>query len=246
MKYRFYCSSSFSPYHNLALEQSLFSTVDKETRILFLWQNEKTIVVGRNQDVFAECRVEAFQKSGGQIARRRSGGGAVYQDLGNLNVSLIGLQTSEISDDYRKTIKAALKTFSLETEFNGRNDLLIDGKKISGTAAYTEGEFCCEHGTLLIDSDIDVMTHWLTPDTDKLARNRVSSVAARVINLKALSSAITKSKVIEALIAVTNAEPLCWKPNMHQLQRLESAYASPLWILEGRTNCEFWGNVHMV
>lgn len=234
MKVQFYCSDSLNPYHNLALEQSLFSVVDAETRILFLWQNANTIVVGRNQNVDAECRAEAFLKSGGQIARRRSGGGAVYHDRGNLNISLIGLQTSELSADYRKMICAALRIFSLEAEFNGRNDLLIKGKKFSGTAAYTDERICCEHGTVLINSDITAMTSWLTPDAGKLARNYVSSVEARVANLKTFSPSITKEKLEQALIAVAKASPLCWKPDSYHFQRLKNAYANPLWILEGK------------
>lgn len=236
MKYLYYISDSHDPYINLAQEECLLELASKDVSIMYFWQNENTIVIGRNQDIYAECRVEEFLKAGGLIARRRSGGGAVYQDMGNLNFSLLSIkdQSSLGHEIYGDIVQSGLNKFSLFTSFNDRNDLLINGKKFCGTARYIEKDKFCIHGSLLIDSDIAKMEYYLTPDVSKLARNHVSSISMRVINLSRLSESITVEGVILALTNAYNAASLNEKLNKEKEQNLLKFYSSFKWLYEGQ------------
>lgn len=151
--YKYICSENTSPYYNLALERSLFDFVDEDTVILYLWQNSHTIVIGKNQNAYAECKVDEFIKDGGTLARRPSGGGAVYHDLGNLNFSIICKESIAKEHTYQRIVKEALGYFGIVSEFNGRNDLTVDDKKFSGNAFYVKDDVLCQHGTILINSD---------------------------------------------------------------------------------------------
>lgn len=232
MEYKYIVSNSVDPYENLALEQSLFRLVAEDCVILYLWQNDNTIVVGRNQDVYAECRADEFLADGGRIARRRSGGGAVYHDLGNLNFSIISGAAFRDEVDYRSLITEAVKEFGVNAGPNGRNDLLADARKFSGSAVYDDGTVLCQHGTILVSADIGRMTYYLTPDQGKLDRNHVSSVASRVVNLSELSKEITIEKLRKVLIRAARAAPLCRRPSADELRRQAEHFQSARWIFE--------------
>lgn len=235
MEYKYYISDSVNPYENLALEQCLFRAADRESAVLYLWQNDRTIVAGRNQNIFAECRAEEFLAEGGRIARRHSGGGTVYHDLGNLNFSLISRDAAPETVDYRRLVADALADFGVAVESNGRNDLLAGGRKISGSAAYHDGAVLCRHGTILVSADTEKMAYYLTPDKSKLDRNHVSSVSARVTNLSELSGEITIEKVRAALIRAAGALPLWYSPEQAELKRRAAFFESRRWIFGGET-----------
>lgn len=230
MKYRYVQSYSTSPYYNLAMEQMLSGEVRSGEAVLFLWQNDNTIVVGRNQDVESECRLEEFLADGGRIARRHSGGGAVYHDLGNLNYSLLSRSDESMDCSYQKIVVEALLGVGLQAEYNGRNDLLFDGRKFSGNAFYDNGNIRCQHGTLLVSSDIPRMTRFLTPDKEKLERNRVHSVASRVINLTEVLPGLTVKDLCEAIIDTTGAVRLEAQFREKEIQHLELCYSDKKWI----------------
>lgn len=208
MRYFYVIGRNTSPYFNLAFERKLLAKAAGEDVILFLWQNNNTIVLGKNQDAHRECRIEEFLKDGGTLARRLSGGGAVYHDLGNLNYSLIGGKGVMERHPGHELMMAALRKNGLEAEFNGRNDLLVEGRKVSGSAFYVSGNAQCLHGTLLVHTDIGKMERYLTPDREKLLRNSVGSVGARVANLTDFSETITVGKLCETLVETADAYPL--------------------------------------
>ena len=234
--YKYICSENTSPYYNLALERSLFDFVDEDTVILYLWQNSHTIVIGKNQNAYAECKVDEFIKDGGTLARRPSGGGAVYHDLGNLNFSIICKESIAKEHTYQRIVKEALRFFGIVSEFNGRNDLTVDGKKFSGNAFYVKDDVLCQHGTILINSDFKELSKYLTPDISKLERNHVKSVESRVVNLSEISDKITVESMKEAMIKATNAVRIGEVPTESKVEEYKKIFENDEWILEGKIN----------
>ncbi|MBF1014968.1 MAG: lipoate--protein ligase family protein [Lachnospiraceae bacterium] len=234
--YKYICSENTSPYYNLALERSLFDFVDEDTVILYLWQNSHTIVIGKNQNAYAECKVDEFIKDGGTLARRPSGGGAVYHDLGNLNFSIICNESIAKEHTYQRIVKEALGYFDIVSEFNGRNDLTVDDKKFSGNAFYVKDDVLCQHGTILINSDFKELSKYLTPDISKLERNHVKSVESRVVNLSEISDKITVESMKEAMIKATNAVRLGKVTTESKVKEYKKIFENDEWILEGKIN----------
>ena len=232
--YKYICSENTSPYYNLALERSLFDFVDEDMVILYLWQNSDTIVIGKNQNAYAECKVDEFIGAGGTLARRPSGGGAVYHDLGNLNFSIICKESIAKEHTYQRIVKEALRFFGIVSEFNGRNDLTVDDKKFSGNAFYVKDDVLCQHGTILINSDFKELSKYLTPDISKLERNHVKSVESRVVNLSEISDKITVESMKEAMIKATNAVRLEEEPTESKVEEYKKIFENDEWILEGK------------
>lgn len=234
MDYKYFISSGTDPYANLAVERCLFEFADKKTVILYIWHNDNTIVVGKNQDVYSECRVDEFKVQGGRIARRMSGGGAVYHDLGNLNFSIITERSKDDEQAYLNVILRMAKKLGIKAEFSGRNDFICNGRKFSGSAVYDAGEKICRHGTVLVCSDIEKMTYYLTPECEKLKRHNVESIRSRVINLSEIDPKITVESVRESFIKVTDAKPLNVEINKDLLEKYIELFSSEKWIYGGQ------------
>ncbi len=192
-------SNSFNPYENLAREEYLTFHVQPDECILYLWQNAHTVVIGRNQNCWKECRVSELEASGGHLVRRLSGGGAVYHDLGNLNFTFC--MRKEYADVTRQTavIREAAASFGLKAEQTGRNDVTVDGRKFSGNAFFDSRGYYYHHGTLLLNVDTSAMSRYLNPSTAKLQSKGVSSVRSRVVNLAELSEEITVDSMKKAM-----------------------------------------------
>ena len=180
--------SSTDPYHNLAIEETLLYSCQGR-RILYLWQNDRTVVIGRHQDASFECDLEKMEEDGIRLSRRLSGGGAVYHDMGNMNFTFIAPRSELSVDEDFEMIADAVKTFGIETCRTGNNDLGIaqTGAKFSGSAFFRSGPDndspCYHHGTILCSSDIEKMGRYLTPSSGKLSKHGVKSVSARVANI---------------------------------------------------------------
>ena len=196
----FYTSDCSNPYTNLAREKYLLDTVDEDTCILYLWQNQNTVVIGKNQNAFAECRAELLEKEGGRLARRLSGGGAVFHDLGNLNFTFLSSANNMDVQRNMRVISKACAIAGIETEISGRNDILADGRKFSGNAFYNSGARSYHHGTILISTDTEKMQKYLTPPKAKLISKGVKSVKSRVLNLRELVPDLTCEKMKDCLL----------------------------------------------
>lgn len=178
---------SKEPYFNLALEEYFLKTKDLKEDLLILWQNDPTIVVGKNQNAYEELDFDFVEKNGIHVVRRMSGGGAVYHDSGNLNYTIIKNEGNLYRNDFRffaLPVVSCLKKLGVEAIFNGRNDILIDGKKFSGNAQYFYNDKVLHHGTLLFDSDLSVLASALRVKGDKLESKGVKSVKSRVTNIR--------------------------------------------------------------
>ena len=192
---------STAAWHNLAVEELLFDTLGPRARVFYLWQNRDTVVVGRHQNAWRECRVKLLEDEGGYLVRRSSGGGAVFHDLGNLNFSYVVPRAEYDVRRQLDVIRRAVSEFGIQAAFTGRNDLVIadTGAKFSGNAFRFSGEAALHHGTIMVDVAMDRLGRYLAPDEGKLRAKGIDSVRARVCNLRTFNPEIDVPALTEAL-----------------------------------------------
>ena len=184
-KIRYIILHNTSPYHNLAVEEYLLQqTTDN---VFMLWQNDNTIVIGKHQNTAAEVNQEYVDSHHVNVVRRLTGGGAVFHDIGNLNFTFIqNVEPGKKEIDFLKYLQPivdALQSLGVPAAFSGRNDLVIEGQKISGNAMTFFGNRVLEHGTLLFSSQMSDLANALKVDPDKFIDKAVKSVRSRVTNI---------------------------------------------------------------
>lgn len=174
------------PRINLAIEEYALKNLDiKETYLLF-YINEPSIIIGKNQNSIEEINTDYVESNGIHVVRRLSGGGAVYHDLGNLNFSFITKDDGESFHNFRKftePVIEALHKMGVNAELSGRNDILAEGRKISGNAQFSTRGRMFSHGTLLFDSEIDSVVSALKVKKDKIESKGIKSIRSRVANI---------------------------------------------------------------
>ena len=175
----------------LAMEEYVAREVEDEA--FFVWRVEPTVIFGRNQVLENEVNLEYCREHGVDIVRRKSGGGCVYSDLGNIMVSYISRRgdVSEVFDRYMTALTQALRDLGVPAEKSGRNDIMLDGRKISGNAFHQLPDRSIVHGTLLYSTDLEALTEAIRPPEEKLRRHGVESVRQRVLNLLEYVSSMT-------------------------------------------------------
>ena len=193
-------SPQYDPFLNRALEQYLTEHQEEGVVTLYLWKNRQTVVIGYNQNPYAECNVKLLLDEGGHLMRRGTGGGAVYHDLGNINFSFIADKKLYDVKKQLSVIQDALLSYGLQTEISGRNDLTCQERKFSGNAFAKGLRNDLHHGTILIKTDGEMMQRYLIVDKAKLLKNGVKSVASRVINLSELVPELTSENIKQPLI----------------------------------------------
>lgn len=191
-----------NPWINLALEEYFLINQPLGEATLFLWQNKDTVVIGRNQNPWTECNLMLMEEDNIRLARRISGGGAVFHDAGNLNFSFILNQKDYDVKRQCMVIINALKNLGINAAMSGRNDMVVDDRKFSGNAFCFRGLNALHHGTILISADKERMARYLTVSKDKIQAKGVSSVKSRVINLCDIKPDLSPGIIREA---VTNA-----------------------------------------
>ena len=195
----FFSTDCVDPYKNIAFEYRLLQACPKDTVAVFLWRNDHSIIIGKNQNAWSEVRVADFVADGGKIVRRFTGGGAVYHDLKNLNFSFIAPKDIYDKSTNFQVIIRALAKLGITAEMTGRNELVVDGRKISGNAFKNESHASLQHGTILINSSVDKMQKYLSVNKEKLASKGVKSVSSRVMNLVEKKADITAEQITQAI-----------------------------------------------
>lgn len=180
------------PFYNLALEEALCAHAARTGEpLLFLWQNRLCCVIGVNQNPWLECNTAEMDARGALLVRRKTGGGAVCHDKGNLNFSFCFPGRDFDLSAGNGIVLSALERLGISAEASGRNDIVVNGKKISGSAFRHSEGFSLHHGTLLVNSDLSLFPKLLTPDSKKLEAKGVRSVSSRVTNLSGIDPSVT-------------------------------------------------------
>lgn len=233
---RTFVTKGLDPYENLAREAYLTAHAKENEAVLYLWQNDRTVVVGRNQNCFRECRAALLEADGGRLARRPSGGGAVYHDRGNLNFSFVARREDYDVTRQLSVVLNACRALGIPAKATGRNDLTVTGKKFSGNAFLETRAGCCHHGTILIHTDTAAAERYLSASREKLESKGVSSVRARIANLADFRPGLTVPEMRGALFAAfeevygLSASPLAPEEiDPAALATLRETFASDAW-----------------
>ena len=171
-------NNSTDPYFNLAFDEYCLENIHSEEPYFFLWRNRPSVIIGLNQNAYGEVNLEYLNANGITLARRVTGGGAVYHDLQNMNYTIIGRNPSP------QPMVDALRQLGVPAELTGRNDIFVEGRKVSGYARRVAGNQEIIHGTLMYDVDLDTLQHVLDTPASKMKAKGISSVRSHVANLK--------------------------------------------------------------
>lgn len=183
---RYLRNKNTDPYFNMAFDEYSLQELSLEEPLFYLWQNRSAVIIGLNQNASAEVNLDYLNNHNIALVRRVTGGGAVYHDLGNLNYTIVGRAKDLDRDypEYTRYMLQALQALGVEAELSGRNDILVNGRKVSGYAKRVYKDRLMVHGTLMFDVDLEVLEQALNAPTGKLAAKGVASVRSRVMNLR--------------------------------------------------------------
>jgi len=201
---RLLISDSYDPWFNLAVEETIFRQMPTTQRVLFLWRNADTVVIGRAQNPWKECNTARMEQDNVRLARRSSGGGAVFHDLGNTCFTFMAGKPEYNKSVSTALVLSALHDLGIHAVASGRNDLEVETaegmRKISGSAYKETPDRGFHHGTLLLNADLTRLTNYLNPDPKKLQAKGITSVRARVANLNDISPGVTHQQICDSII----------------------------------------------
>ncbi|WP_044337768.1 lipoate--protein ligase [Rossellomorea aquimaris] len=219
------------PRINLAIEEYALKNLDINESYLLFYINEPSIIIGKNQNTIEEINTDYVEKQGLHVVRRLSGGGAVYHDLGNLNFSFITKDDGESFHNFKKftePVVTALHRLGVKAELSGRNDIIAEGRKISGNAQFSTKGRMFSHGTLLFDSEMENVVSALRVKKDKIESKGIKSIRSRVANISEfLSEKMTieqfRSTLLDYIFDGSDVEEYVlteedWK-NIHELSK---------------------------
>lgn len=222
----------------LAMEEYVANYFDF-SEAFFMWQVEPTVIFGRNQLIEKEVNLNYCREHGIEMYRRKSGGGCVYADKGNIMFSYI-TKNYNVTDSYSQyldKVVAALKTLGIEAEATGRNDILVDGKKIAGNAFYHVNGKSIVHGTMLFDTDMDNMINAITPTIAKLQSKGVDSVKSRITTLRNYLRITIDDFKREIKEGLCDEEIILGENDICEIEKLEQIYHSDSFIYGKNPHC---------
>ncbi|MEL0620199.1 lipoate--protein ligase [Psychrobacter proteolyticus] len=219
MKLRILKSAVTNPWFNLATEDWIFNTLNPDSHTLFLWRNSETVVIGRSQNPWVECKTDKMEADDVFLARRQSGGGAVFHDLGNTNFTFLSPSDAYDQEANFTVIINALKKLGIDATLSGRNDMQVGDRKISGSAFRHAADRSFHHGTLLVNANMQKLGDYLNPHPLKLKAKGIKSVRARVANLVDFNETINHETLSDAII-----EAFCeYHGDTAQVEQLDEA-----------------------
>jgi lipoate-protein ligase A len=240
-------SQSLDPYYNLALEEYLLKSSDDEFFVLY--RNESSIIVGKHQVTYAEINNSFARVNNIKVGRRISGGGAVYHDSGNINYSFILNRRNDEAYDFKSIagqVISALQNFRISPEIEGKNNIVLDGKKFSGNSSHVFRNRVLHHGTLLYDSNLDILRKCLTPMNQKYIHKKVHSIPGHVLNLSdVISSASDTVDFMQQFFNVFSQRPGNSESEINinddsNIKKLAfEKFSSPDWIYSYQGDYEF-------
>lgn len=253
-------SDSVNPYENLALEEYLCQQLPKDTFLLYLWQNDNTVVIGRNQNPYLQCNMDYICKNAVKIARRMSGGGTVYHDLGNLNYTMITNREDFCMEHNFRIVLEVLEQLHIPARRSGRNDIVAGTGKISGTAFYGNERIRYQHGCMIVNADTEKMFRCLQVNRDKISGKDIASVKARVINMNRIRPELTVEMLRDRLAVYVRQmypvhEILEGKQfyNRKEYRRILDKYSSAEWNMGSQSEFQMvlydrfaWGDCSIV
>ena len=209
---RYIKNPSTNPYYNMAFDEYCLESLPIDEPVFYLWQNRPAVIVGFNQEVNTEVNLDYLKENGIDLVRRVTGGGAVFHDLGNLNYTIVGRSEDLERDypEYASIMAKALQSLGVPATLSGRNDILVEGRKVSGFAKRVCKNRLMVHGTLMYNVDVDVLTKVLNPSNTKLQSKGIASVRSRVANLcdylPEIPNIQTFSNRLEEILSCNNAD----------------------------------------
>lgn len=212
----------------LAMEE--FMARNFESEAFFVWRVNPTVIIGRNQDMEAEVNLEYCRRNRIEVVRRKSGGGCVYADKGNIMVSCISGRgdVSEVFGRYLDALTDCLRSLGLNAEKSGRNDVLVEGCKVSGNAFQMLPDRSIVHGTMLYATDFDVLETAIRPPVEKLERHGIASVRQRVTNLidHVDLQKIASVEELEGYLVryFTDGEVVLTSADVEEIERISDSY----------------------
>lgn len=217
----------------LAMEEFVARKVEEDA--FFVWRVGPTVIIGRNQDLEAEVNLEYCRQNGVEVVRRRSGGGCVYSDKGNMMISCVSRrgEVADIFEAYLDSIVGCLQSLGTDACKSGRNDVMVGDRKVSGNAFQMLPDRSIVHGTMLYDTDFDALETAIRPPVEKLERHGVASVRQRVMNLRDCLDVLRIASVEELeehfVAFFTDGEVVLSPDDVAEIEQMEQTYERYSW-----------------
>ncbi|MBR3356088.1 MAG: lipoate--protein ligase [Oscillospiraceae bacterium] len=243
------------PARNLAIASVLMDNVLPGEIILYIWQNDNTVLIGRNQDIRKEVNLKAIERDGVHVMRSSAGGAAIYHDTGNLNFSFIARDGDFSAERQTAIILDAIRSLGFDAEIKERGDIFINGKKVTGGGFYHYNGASLQYGTVLVNCDISKVMEYIVPDPERFSERGLAQISSRMANLCDTIPSVTVEEVGSSIVSACereyNTKNILYNlPNRDLLEQKEFLYRSRTWIygrsIEYDHSCEkrfSWGQL---